>query len=184
MQELVFTKTHLIVQSTKFLFVSIDEVTTIDCQGWIVVHMYVVEGWKHIHVLLTLKQVLFGAIANNITKVIVGNLLQYGGLFKTNSVSKLISFGANGVLVLQGVKTNVVTQLKKTHTPFMLGVHCFAHKTNLVVQMFSKLLLMSKIEALLQYVYNYYCTSLKSVLDICKLAKVIVHLNVSRTNVK
>ncbi len=95
----MFTKTHLVVQSTKFLFLSIDEVTTIDCQGWIVIHMYVVEGWKHIHILLTLEQVLFGAIANNLTKVIVGSLLQYGGFLKTNLVSKLIKFGANGALL-------------------------------------------------------------------------------------
>jgi hypothetical protein len=127
MQKLVFTKTHLVVQSTKFIFVSIDDVTTIDYQGLIVVHMYVVEGWKHILILLTLEHVLFGAIANNLTKVIVESFLQYGGLFLTNLVSKLISFGANGALVFQGIETNVITQFKKTHTPFMLGVHCFAH---------------------------------------------------------
>ncbi len=103
MQKFVFTKTHLVVQSTKFLFVSIDEVTTIDCQRCIVVHMYVVEGWKHIHILSTLEQVLFGAIANNLTKVIMGSLLQYGGVFETNLVSKLVSFGANGALVFQGL---------------------------------------------------------------------------------
>ncbi len=123
----MFTKTHLVVQSTKFLFVSIDEITTMDCQGWIVVHMYVVEGWKHIHILLTLEQVLFGAISNNLIKMIMGSLLQHGGLFETNLVSKLISFGANGALVFQGAKNSVITQLKETHTPFMLGVHCFAH---------------------------------------------------------
>jgi len=77
---------------------SLDEVTTINCQRLIVVRMYVVEDWKHIHILLTLEQVLFGAIANNLTKVIVGSVLQYGGLFETNLVSKLISFGANGAL--------------------------------------------------------------------------------------
>jgi hypothetical protein len=126
MQELVFTKTHL-VQSTKFLFVSIDEITTMDCQGWIVVHMYVVEGWKHEHILLTLEQVLFGAIANNLTKMIVGSLLQYGGLSGTNLVSKLINFGANGALIFQGAKTSAITQLKETHTPFMPGVQFFAH---------------------------------------------------------
>jgi hypothetical protein len=127
MQELVFTKTHLVVKSTKFFFMSVNKITTMDCQGWIVVHMYVVEGWKHIHILLTLEQVLFCAIANNLTKVIVGSLSQYRGLFETNLVSKLISFGANGALVFQGAKTSVITQLKETHTPFMLGVHCFAH---------------------------------------------------------
>ncbi len=106
---------------------SIDEVTAIDCQGWIVVHIYVVEGWKHIHILLTLEHVLFGATTNNLIKVILGSLLEYGDLFETNLVSKLINFGVNGALVFQGAKTNVITQLNKTHTPFMLGVHCFAH---------------------------------------------------------
>jgi hypothetical protein len=119
MQELVFTKTHLVVY--------VDELTIMDWQGWIVVHMYVVEGWKNIHILLTLEQVLFGATTNNLTKVIVRSLLQYGGLFETNILFKLINFGANGVLIFQGAKTSVITQLKETHPPFMLGVHRFAH---------------------------------------------------------
>jgi hypothetical protein len=38
--------------------VSIDEATIMDCHGWIVVHVYVVEGWKHIPILFSLEQVL------------------------------------------------------------------------------------------------------------------------------
>jgi hypothetical protein len=74
---------------------SFDEVTTIDCHGWIIVHVYVVEGWKHIPILLTLEQVLFGVTTNNLTNVIVANLLQYGGHSKTNLASKLIKFGVD-----------------------------------------------------------------------------------------
>ncbi len=78
---------------------SFDEVTTMDCHGWIVVHVYVVEGCKHIPILFTLEQVLFGVTTNNLTKVIVANLLQYGCLSKSNLASKLINFGVDGLLV-------------------------------------------------------------------------------------
>jgi len=70
-----------------------------DCHGWIVVHVYVVEGWKHIPILFTLEQVLFSVTTNNLTKVITENLLQYGSLFKTNLASKLINFGVDGLSV-------------------------------------------------------------------------------------
>jgi hypothetical protein len=42
MQEHVLTKTRLIIQSPKFLFMFVDEITTMDCQRWIFVHVYVV----------------------------------------------------------------------------------------------------------------------------------------------
>jgi hypothetical protein len=53
----------------------------------------------------------------------------------------------------------------------MLGVHCVAHQTNLVVQTLSKLLLVSKIEIMLQSIYTYYYLSPKRHLDRCKLGK-------------
>jgi nitric oxide reductase large subunit len=55
MQELVLTKTHLVVQSIKFIFVSIDEITIMHYQRWIIIHVYVVEAWKCIPILLTLE---------------------------------------------------------------------------------------------------------------------------------
>ncbi len=71
MQKLVFTKTHLASQLAKFFFVSIDETINVDCQGRINVHVYVVEGWECIPILLTLEQMVVGAIINNLIKVIV-----------------------------------------------------------------------------------------------------------------
>jgi hypothetical protein len=99
------SKTHLIVQLTKLIFVSIDEITIMHYQRWIIIHVYVVEGWKCIPILLTLKQVLLNAIANNLIKVIMKSLLQYGSLSDIDLASKLINFGVNGVLVFQGAKT-------------------------------------------------------------------------------
>ncbi len=68
-----------------------------DCQSWLGVHVYLVNGWKHNLVLLNLEQLVNGGIANNFKKVIVDNMFQYGGLLKSDFVSKLISFGADGI---------------------------------------------------------------------------------------
>jgi hypothetical protein len=75
MQEHVLTKTCLIIQSPKFLFIFVDEITTMDCQRWIFVHVYVVEGWKRTPILLTLEQMLSSVIANDLINVIMARLL-------------------------------------------------------------------------------------------------------------
>ncbi len=66
-----------------------------------------------------------GGTTNNLTN----NVLQYEGLLESNLVSKFISFGANGVLVFQGAKNGVTTQVREKFAPYMLGVHCGAHQT-------------------------------------------------------
>jgi hypothetical protein len=53
MYELVLNKTCFVVQTTKFISISVDEVMTTDCQCRISVHVYVVQGWKRIPILLT-----------------------------------------------------------------------------------------------------------------------------------
>jgi hypothetical protein len=50
----------------------VDEVTIMDYQWWIDVHVYVLEVWK---CLLTLEELLSCATTNNLIKVIVFNLL-------------------------------------------------------------------------------------------------------------
>jgi hypothetical protein len=116
--------------------------------------MYVVEGWECIPILLTLEQMVFGATTKNLIKVIVASLLSYRNLFDIDLTSKLINFGVDGMLIFQGAKINVIIKSKEKYAPFMLRVYCVAHRTNLIVHTFSKLLLVSKIEALLQFMYN------------------------------
>jgi hypothetical protein len=61
--------------------------------------VYLVDGLKCNLILLTLEQLVNGGTTNNLTKVLMDNVLQYGGLSESNLVSKLISFGAYEVLV-------------------------------------------------------------------------------------
>jgi hypothetical protein len=46
---------------------------------------------------------------------------------------KLLCFGVDGVTVFQGSKIGVTKQIKGSHAPFFMGVHCVAHCINLVV---------------------------------------------------
>jgi len=71
----------------------------------------VVQGWKWIPILLTLEQMVSGGTTDSLTKVIVANVLQFGGLLKTNLASNLIGFGVDGVSIFQGTKIIVTTQL-------------------------------------------------------------------------
>jgi hypothetical protein len=69
-----------------------------DCQFWFIVHVYIVDGWKCILILLILEQVVNDVTIDNCTKVIVGNMFQFGGFSKFKFASKFISFGVHGIL--------------------------------------------------------------------------------------
>ncbi len=47
--------------------------------------------------------------------------------------------GCNGNNVSRRKNSSVTTQMKDNVVPFMIGVHCFAHKTNLTMLVLSKL---------------------------------------------
>jgi hypothetical protein len=47
--------TCLTMQKAWFIFVSCDEMTTIDNKSWISIHVYVVERWKQLPILLVLQ---------------------------------------------------------------------------------------------------------------------------------
>jgi hypothetical protein len=58
-------------------------------------------------ILLNLQKVVNGNTSNNMTFIIVGNLVKFGGLIQNVLAKKLISFGIDGVMVFQGAKTKV-----------------------------------------------------------------------------
>lgn len=44
---------------------------------------------------------------------------------------KLVCVGADGASVMQGHKNGLVTRLKEFLAPYVVGIHCMAHKMNL-----------------------------------------------------
>jgi hypothetical protein len=44
MHKIVLTNTQMAIQKTRFISTSIDEVTIVDCQSWLGVHVYLFDG--------------------------------------------------------------------------------------------------------------------------------------------
>ncbi len=133
MHNIILRATQNVMQKSLFIFVNCDEVTTIDNQSWLFIHVYVTEEWKRVLILLNLQYVVDGTTFDNLTSFIVTNLMEFGGLSETNLANKLVCFGVDGVIVFQGVKNVIIAQIMQKHAPFVSGVHCMPHCTNLTI---------------------------------------------------
>lgn len=58
----------------------------------------------------------------------------------------LIYFSVDGASFVQGCDIGVMSQLTDKHVTYMMGQHSMAHRTNLVVQVLSNLLMVTKLE--------------------------------------
>ncbi len=68
--------------------------------------------WLKVELLLLLQQMVDGATSDNLKHILLDAMILYGDLTQENIVSKLITFGVNGVIVFQGVKIGAIVQLK------------------------------------------------------------------------
>ncbi len=97
--------------------------------------------------------------------------MQQGRLTRKEVGERFNCFGVDGVSFFEGCCTKVISQLKEKHSPYMMGHHCMVHKTNYVMQAFSNLLMVSKLEDLLQFMYAHYLGSPKCHLESLSLSK-------------
>ncbi len=71
--------------------------------------------------MLFLECVVDGISANNMTRLITKTLITPCALSKDNMAQKLVSFGYNGVVMLQGIHANVIVQIQEEYAPHMVG---------------------------------------------------------------
>jgi hypothetical protein len=60
-------------------------------------------------------------------------LMHEGGLTKDLIGKKLMTFSAYGVSIIQGIRSGVIQQISEGWVSHSMGVHCMAHRTNLIV---------------------------------------------------
>ena len=147
--------TKKILTETRFYAISANEVTIVDHESWLSVHIYIPLGFSRVPILLSLSRLTKRNTACAIKDCIPMSLSWHGGLADNTIAKRLVYFGADGVFVFQGCRSGVIQQLKDQDAPFMLGVHCMAHHTNLVVKPLSNLPIVSKLETLYQALYSY-----------------------------
>jgi hypothetical protein len=133
MHKQVIKKIKEVITISKYLILSCDEVTMIDNQLWISIHFNNVQDWCRIPIFIYLEHVTEGRGANNLTKVFMGAFKEHDGFFNVDFVAKLISFGVDGVNVVQGVCNGVICQMQDNYSPHLEGIQCMANRTNMVV---------------------------------------------------
>jgi len=174
MNDLLLQSIHNVVNVVNFLFVSADEVTTIDNASWISCHIYVVQSWKRNPLLVCVEKIEVQGTTNNVFQFMLKALETLAGVNVEVLGAKFTSIGIDGYTDFQGSRTSVTTQMKETMVPFFMGVHCFAHRTNLVMFMLSKLSLVAQLEALFQAMYAFFFHSPKRYLEFQKLWEVFM----------
>jgi hypothetical protein len=165
--------TKVVVGEAKVFNLSADEVTSINGQSWLSIHIYISIGFKRVSILLALMRLVDGNSADVVKESIYAMLLWHIGLSQAQVAERLICFVAHGVSMFQGCMNDVIRQLKEYVAPFLFGVHCMAHRTNLEVEPLSRLPLVSKLETLCQAMYNYFKQSSKKHLEFQKLANLV-----------
>ncbi len=133
-----------------------------------------VEWWRRIPILLNLQlQLIDGATFNNLTCLIVQNLLDFGGMNKTKVAKKLVCFGVYGMATFQGVKFGVTTKLMQKHIPFVSDVNNMVDHTNFLIQTINSLRLVFKIKLLFVDIYNYFIDNLKWAFEASNLVELL-----------
>ena len=122
---------------------------------------------------LIVTRLFDGASSLALLSTLLETLEQYGGLPRLDNVAKLVFFIANKVSIFQGVCTGVTIQLKENRAPFVFGIHCMSHHTNLAVQTLLQVPLVSWIEELLQRLYSFFSHSPKRNQKLANLANIV-----------
>jgi hypothetical protein len=161
----VEAKTKALINSSRFLSLSCDEVMSIYNQSWLSLHFYIVRDFGKVLVLPKLEHVTNGVSSDNLTKLILRMLVDNGGLSTNQIQERLLCFGTNGVSILQ-----CTFQL---HAPFMQNVHCVSHHSNLMVECLNELDMVARIELLLTLMYTYFAKSSKRHNKLEKLTKLL-----------
>jgi hypothetical protein len=165
--------TKKVISQARYFAISANEVTTVDHESWLSVYIYLCIGFSRISILLGLFRLVEGNGASVVKEAIVSCMSCHGGLTENVVAERMVSFGADGVSVFQGSRTGTTQQLKQKDAPFMIGVHCMAHRTNLVVEPLSNLPMVEKLETLCQALYNYFTMNSKKHLEFQKLAYIM-----------
>jgi hypothetical protein len=134
--------------------------------------VYVVLDWVRVPLLLNIAKVE-GQGADSLFAMIESALLEEGGLSREEIGKKLICFGADGVNVFQGHHNGCITQMHDFYAPFSLGVHCMAHRMNLVIGTLSLYPLVSNIEGLLASLHTYFSGRPKRCVQLVKLTGIM-----------
>lgn len=107
MHKVLLEATKATFAFANFNVVSVDEVTTIDNTQWLSIHLYVVHGWKRIMILLCVEIIGVSSTFDNVFRLMVKGLLEFGGLRFEELAGKLVNMKCDGNNIFQDHRTSV-----------------------------------------------------------------------------
>ena len=117
------------IRNSNFYGIMIDESTDISVTGHLVVFATFLEDGIPVSVFLGLLHIPNGKKdASIIYEILLTSLKQWD-----LDLEKFVGFGSDGASVMLGSRNGVASKLKKEVNPFLLSIHCVAHRTNLAV---------------------------------------------------
>jgi hypothetical protein len=149
------------IASARFVSLSLDEVTAIDNTSWICMSIYMVNDHIRHSYLLGVHKMMENSTAENIYELVNNSLKESGGMDPLMIAKKLVCVGADGASVMQGQRNGLCVRLQLSASPYMLSIHCMAHRMNLAFKIVSKFPSVSKVEDLVREAYAYFSRSPK-----------------------
>ena len=115
--------------------------------------------------LLGIHKMSINSIAENIYELVINNLKEIGGMDDSMITKKLVCVGADGASVMQGQRNDLCARLQHLVAPYMLSIHCMAHRMNLAFKIVRKFPSVSNVKYLVRDVHAYFCRSPKRFLE-------------------
>lgn len=91
-----------LIESLRYVVVTVDKVTAMDKSSFLYVHAYIMQDWVRILLLISLHRVECSPNVENLTELVVGVINIGRGLNAQSIAKKVLNFGANGASTLQG----------------------------------------------------------------------------------
>jgi hypothetical protein len=107
MHEILLEATKAAFASTHFIAINIDEVMTIDNIQSLLIHLYVVQAWKRISILLWFETIGVSTTLDNVLRLLLKALVEFGGLGMEKLMGKVVIMGCDGSSIFQGYQTSV-----------------------------------------------------------------------------
>lgn len=168
MSEVIKEDLREIVNRSQFISLSLDEVTAIDNTSWVCIHVYVVDKHVRNENFIGIFKLQVNANAENIFELVTKSMKDSLGMTSMEIAKKLVCLGADGASVMQGQRNGLCVRLQTSIAPYMLGIHCMAHRTNLAFKIVSDFEEVSKVETLVKDLYSYFSKSPKRSLEFCQ----------------
>lgn len=119
----------IVVQKCVFFALNVDEVTMIDNQKWISMHVYMRKNWVCTPLLLTFQWIEMGATIENIMVIILKNSIKFKGLVEEEFIFWCVCLGRDGDSTFQAIIQALL--FKQKIIQFLISSICIAWDTKL-----------------------------------------------------